>query len=96
MDLWIKTAPNITWGGSLVKVDNVIIKQKIYDSPKTIWWYIITFITGFNEEDSICLGKYTTKERALEVLGEIQEALENRICFENYNSMNIVFKMPKE
>lgn len=42
------------------------------------------------------LGEYGTTERALQVLGEIQEALENRICFENYNAMNIVFEMPQE
>lgn len=96
MDLWIKIAPNITLGESLVKVDNVLIKKEEYDSPKTTWWKIITCKSGFHNEDYIFLGKYTTRERALEVLGEIQEALENRICFENYNAMNIVFEMPKE
>lgn len=96
MDLWIKLAANAIYGDSLVKVDNVIIKQETYDNPKTIWWKIITCKSGFHNEDYIFLGKYTTRERALEVIGEIQEALENRICFENYNSMNIVFKMPEK
>ena len=79
MDLWIKIAPNIILDGSLVKVDNVLIKKEEYDSPKTTWWKIITCKSGFHNEDWLILGKYKTKERALEVIDEIQKLLTPKI-----------------
>lgn len=84
MDLWILSQKK----DQLVKT-NVVRYSYFKDKLTNDELHIITN----NEYD---FGIYETRERALEVLGEIQEALENRICFENYNSMNIVFKMPKE
>lgn len=46
--------------------------------------------------DGYCLGNYKTQERALEVLNEIQELLTDRICFDNYNSLNLIYEMPQE
>ena len=87
MDLWILCAEK----ANLIKVDNVYIEE-FYDREMANYYEIRTK----KNDDEICLGYFETKERAKEVIGEIQEALENRICFENYNAMNIVFKMPKE
>ena len=42
------------------------------------------------------LGDYKTKERALEVLDEIQEMLQTRQCYNHYNVVNLIFEMPKE
>ena len=53
---------------------------------------IYTYINDGN----YTLGEYNSRERALEVLNEIQELLQTRVCFENYNSCNLIYEMPKE
>lgn len=42
------------------------------------------------------LGKYKTKERALEVLGEIQNMLEHEWDYKDKFSMCRIYKMPQE
>lgn len=63
--------------------------------------YYITDIYEFDKSN--ILGKYQTKERALEVLDEIQDLLVDKVSekhinkFDIFNGENVkVFEMPKE
>ena len=42
------------------------------------------------------LGEYSTKERAIEILDEIQELLIERFCMQNYHQENLIYEMPEE
>lgn len=64
--MWIRTQNK----ESLVNVDNFSIVQDDYS-----YFYLINSDVGDNEYYE--LGEYKTKERALEVLDEIQKAIEN-------------------
>ena len=82
MDLWIRSQDR-----------EMLCKAECVDLMHDTSGYAKVFLNG--KFPDLIVGAYENK-RALEVIAEIQEALENRICFENYNAMNIVFKMPKE
>lgn len=53
-------------------------------------------IYTYTADGNYTLGEYDSEDRALEVIDEIQELLTTRICFENYNSFNLIYEMPKE
>jgi arginine decarboxylase-like protein len=63
MELWIKTQTKL----GLYKVDNVYIDERNFGNDD-IQYYIQTNMT--------VLGKYKTKEKALEILNEIQKILQ--------------------
>lgn len=73
----------------LIKVKNVYLDNQFVDI-----FYIC--------EDGILLGKYKKKERALEVLDEIQNALLNKWSnnvkyeehYDNENPRSLVYEMP--
>lgn len=86
MDLWIRSQDKYI----LAKYNMIAVAQV---TPKT-QAQVMAFVSddlGYQK-----LGAYKTKERALEVLDEIQELLTSRICFENYNRFNLIYEMPKE
>ena len=77
MDLWILCAEK----ANLIKVDNVYIEE-FYDREMTYYYEIRTK----KNDDEICLGCFETKERALEVIGEIQTLLLGDVLlFKNFN-----------
>ena len=89
MDLWIRDQDRI----GIFKVDAIFVNEK----------QIIKRVYGDNEVKGIVLGTYATKERALEVLDEIQSLLKGDILshhinkFDIYNGENIkIYEMPKE
>jgi hypothetical protein len=65
MELWIRSQDKLR----LAKIENVIIN---YNRQTEI---IGNYYSADDIEKEIPLGEYTTKERALEVLDEIQEVL---------------------
>ena len=99
MKLWIRSTAKT----NLINVRFITIIQgkKIYD--KKNWEYEgYTIANVFNDKYEI-LGTYKTKERALEVLDEIQEAQLGNYhyrCPSNVKVSNnediIVYEMPKE
>ena len=82
MDLWIRSQDR-----------EMLCKAECVDLMHDTAGYAKVFLNG--KFPDLIVGAYENK-RALEVLDEIQEALENRICFENYNVMNIVYEMPEK
>lgn len=89
MDLWIRTQSR----KQLIKCENIYIDNIGYTSQ-----------TYYINADSIRLGEYKTKERALEVLDEIQKLLqpqtiinyESKLEFHpEYTAQNIVKTIPK-
>ena len=81
MDLWIRSQDK----EKLVKINSLQYGE--YQGTHYINGYCI------NEADNIDLGIYATKERALEVLDEIQDLLQNAYV----GSLNrIVYQMPAE
>lgn len=106
MDLWIRSQDK----EYIVKVDNIRIKHE-YEQKKVNDNYGRTcaYINGkyrcsYIYSDSTCLGEYTTKERALEVLNEIHQRLINlgtlEIAPDSYKILpkdtSNVYEMPKE
>ena len=82
MDLWIRSQDR-----------EIICIAECVDLMHDTEGYAKVFLNG-NFPDLI-VAVYENK-RALEVLDEIQELLTTRICFENYNSFNLIYEMPKE
>nr|DAP38455.1 MAG TPA: hypothetical protein [Caudoviricetes sp.] len=64
--------------------------EKVEHSVTGKMWYIVNNI---NLDEAQTLGTYRTKNRALEILDEIQNLLENAYTG---TSNIIVYKMPKE
>ena len=81
MELWIRSQDKT----KLVKVDNISYLDVADDYEKEVH-------SLWNDCKGV-LGIYKTKERALEVLGEIQDLLQNAYVG---NSNRIVYQMPKE
>lgn len=102
MELWVRSQDK----EHLVKVDNIRIKHE-YEQKKVNDNYGRTtaYINGkyrksFIYTDSAWLGEYETKERALEVLNEIQNRL-NLSLGANANNQLVgtttyVYEMPME
>lgn len=83
MDLWIRSQDR----EQLIKTNVVIYSY--FEDKFTKGLHIIT-------NDNYDLGIYKTKERALEVLDEIQEILQTRQHYSHCNVVNLIFEMPKE
>lgn len=81
MDLWIRSQNK----EMLTKVNMVDLAS---DSDLEI---VCVF-----DRDDYTLGKYKTKERALEVLDEIQNMLEHEWDYKDKFSMCRIYEMPKE
>lgn len=64
--------------------------EKVEHSVTGKMWYIVNNI---NLDEAQTLGTYRTKNRALEILDEIQELLENAYTG---NSNRLVYRMPKD
>lgn len=64
--------------------------EKVEHSDTGKMWYIVNNI---NLDEAQTLGTYRTKNRALEILDEIQDLLENAYTG---NSNRLVYRMPKE
>lgn len=85
-NLWIRSQDRM----NLVKINQVSID---YQDNKQI---IANYVPELYENSSCyyeLLGTYPTKERALEVLNEIQDLLQNAYVG---NSNRIVYQMPKD
>lgn len=99
MELWIRSQLK----GSLVKVNDLRIMQLDKDGFRALiekeareGWCIVA-------NDDPCIGTYKTKERALEVLDEIQEILcpkqPKAVIGKNVEfipTLDYVYEMPKE
>ena len=91
MDLWIRSQDKT----KLVKADEVKIEREYIDFNDTEIFHINT---AYDE-----LAEYPTKERALEVLNEINNLLRNTITDSMLNTFKIfngenhkVYEMPEE
>lgn len=86
MELWIRSQDRC----SLVKVDNLYVSVGNY-----ICYYVEKGkeIPNTYYRPSGELGRYKTKERALEVLDEIQDLLQNAYVG---GSNRVVYQMPKD
>ena len=106
MNLWIRSTART----NLVKCDclSIINGSEVYDKNK--WEYNgYTICQCYNNHNYTLLGTYKTKERALEVLDEIQETMcldkfnyedKDKTCYQDcyrYKSDIIaIYEMPKE
>lgn len=82
MDLWIRSQDK----SQIKKMDDIFIaKLSVVETGE---WGVFINKTTF--------GYYKTQERAFEVLDEIQEMLQTRQCYDQYNVVNLIFEMPKE
>lgn len=88
MELWIRSQDK----ESLTKVSNISLKEIRKPYTNEFGYYGI----GTYYDNLQVLGKYTTKERALEVLDEIQRILVNEWDFKDKFSMCRVYEMPKD
>ena len=79
MDLWIRSQDKRI----LQKVDNIFLDAN-YENKR---------ICNYADDYKTELGTYKTKERALEVLDEIQDLLQNAYVG---NVNRIVYKMPEK
>ena len=89
MDLWIRSQSKKT----LVKINKIEIMQQFTNNFSTNGekLSIENAIVG---NDNCLLASYKTKERALEVLDEIQKLVDDML---NYDHMEYkVYEMPKE
>ena len=106
MNLWIRSQDR----EKLISCNDIVINSHRYDTMNEHGNRIMHFkayeIIGYfdkNTEYEI-LGTYETKERSLEVLNEIQNALLNKwannvqyeIHYENEKPESLVYEMPKE
>ena len=82
MDLWIRSQDKTI----LMKVNRICFERNIDDEP-TIYGYE-------NYDNYERLGIYKTKERALEVLDEIQEYIQHDCIDRDF--VATIYKMPKE
>ena len=93
MELWIRSQQNqlISFKDNFIRCEQNVFHQLEYEFTTDGTYSILN-----NDK---WLGTYKTKERALEVLDEIQEKLE-MFSPENYNDYEqngtIVYRMPKE
>jgi len=100
MDLWIRSQDKFTMQvvtKGIQIIDYHGLKEKLEKSPLSFLKDMEQIKTYTDKEgwglnvDEICLGIYETKERAIEVLDEIQKYLNSDITF-NLD----VYEMPKE
>ena len=89
MELWIRSQDK----GVLTKANNLIVLSNNIDDTSFS-------IKNYEQDDSTNLGIYKTKERALEILDEIQELDTNKkniIVSHHFDKITkITYEMPKE
>lgn len=101
MDLWIRSQDR----EKLVKCNDIAIRSFLFNEiPKYEWCHSI--VGYFDKETEYeTLGSYKTKERALEVLDEIEKIFDFRIVDKSYQETDLFIKanmfpkfyqMPKE
>ena len=86
MELWIRSQDKM----NLVKINQVSLNYQ--DNKQIIANYIPDFFENSGAYYEL-LGTYETKERAIEVLDEIQDLLQNAYIG---NANRIVYKMPEK
>jgi hypothetical protein len=89
MELWIRSQDK----ESLIKVSNVVLREQIspYMDRTKIYYLEVCY------DNLQTLGKYKTKERALEVLDEIQRLMIASLVDKNLDGYGVViYEMPKE
>lgn len=88
-NMWIRSQSRVT----LVDAKRLIVAQSPYlnDGYRVINQYVGTE----DSDDYDVLGEYKTKERAIEVMDEIQKNLRN-ILVVNYSQCIIVYEMPEK
>ena len=86
MELWIRSQDKLR----LAKIESVIIN---YNMQTEI---LGNCYSADGIEKDIPLGEYASKERAIEVLDEIQNILATEWDFKDKFSMCRVYEMPKE
>lgn len=90
MDLWIRSQDK----EELVKINKAISIEEIEDTTK----YLKDFGDNhyFIQSEDWILGAYKSKERALEVLDEIHDAIAKNEAFVLYSNIGNVSVMSKE
>lgn len=86
MDLWIRSQDKEKLG----KVDDIAIKTESEDGKTIRGYQIVGYFDKNTEYED--LGFYVKKERALEVLDEIQTEISNYVG----TMAQIVYEMPQE
>ena len=93
MELWIRSQDK----EDLIKIENV----KYWNETQIA----VNVQTSFNNVDYVVVGEYKSKERALEVLDEIQNKINNfeaelyasnQLHIGNVEIPSLVYEMPKE
>lgn len=86
MNLWVRSQDR----ENLLKINDRLFIREIAD-------------VGYSIENDLCiddgfilLGTYKTKERALEILDEIQMKINNIANMDYGNFINVIYFMPKE
>ncbi len=89
MELWIRSYDK----ECLVKISNIqyVLRKETNCGISTEYHYI-----GTHYDNLKILGTYKTKERALEVLDEIQTKINNIANMDDENFINIVYQMPEK
>ena len=89
MELWIRSQDKTR----LIKVSNVQYTYRKGDLYSDVRGnhYIGTYYDNLE-----ILGEYTTKERAIEVLDEIQTKINNIANMDDENFINVVYQMPED
>lgn len=82
MELWILDKEK----ANLIKVDNIYIEE-FYERDTKFYYEIRTK----KYDDEVCMGWYSTKERAFEIIKEIKRTLE-----ENITLKCAIYEMPSE
>ena len=85
MELWIRSQDKEI----LIKVDRIGIEK--FDEG-----YGIVTYERIGTKNEFGLGLYTTRERALEVLDEIQEKITQFNVKTDYGCVSNIYEMPKE
>ena len=88
MELWIRSQDK----NSLTKVSNLSLQEIKHPVRHDVEYYGI----GTYYDNLQMLGKYTTQERALEVLDEIQNFIERKDFEGNRYYEGKIYEMPKE
>lgn len=82
MDLWVRSQDK----KRLVWCKEFSIQEKIQNT-----YAVLGGVYGKH-----IVGNYKNRERALEVIDEIQEMLQTRQYYDHCNVVNLIFEMPKE
>ena len=89
MSIWVRSQDK----EFLMKVDNINLGLDVdTDEPTRIFTFVDGTVTSFT------LGTYKSKERAIEVLDEIEESIRNYELYKSWCSLTsdeIIYQMPE-